>query len=167
MYFFNIIKASRLYLPCLAEVSLNFPLWRETGWHGWLSGGESAGHSPLWPGFDSGSGHVWTELFVSCVVLSHATRDFSQVLLFSSLNKNQHCEERCMIKWINVEVVSVSACRWRTTHVICGYAAVNIYFIIIKILLKRNLCQVVFCILIFITIPMQKYYVYQGYKWTW
>jgi len=28
-----------------------------SGWHGWLSG-ESAGDSPLWPGFDSSSGHM-------------------------------------------------------------------------------------------------------------
>jgi len=48
--------------------------------------------------------------FVSCVVLSRATRVFRQVFQFSSLSKNQHCEELCMINQINVHRGSECEC---------------------------------------------------------
>ena len=50
------------------------------------------------PGFKPrlGQDHMWVE-FVWCVVLSCATRVFLRVLRFSSLHKNQHVSECCVL----------------------------------------------------------------------
>ena len=66
------------------DIILNFTI---TGKQGWCSG-ESARLPSLWPGFDSQTRrHKWVEFVL---VLFSASRVSLQVLLFSSLTKNQH-----------------------------------------------------------------------------
>lgn len=69
------IKSVVIGLKLIASLLVLQPF--EMCWHGWLNGG----HSPLWSGFDSGSGRMWIE-FVLNVVLCRATRVFRVFLIF-------------------------------------------------------------------------------------